>query len=799
MHYYTPEAADAIESSERRFVHNLWVDWNNNGRYDHPLSNLSQYATETNRDQTLTSTAPEEVQLVDGYAAGKFTAVITGEYEGMSLAAHFAPNNGRSIFYTEGIALGVRIGYSINVETANGWEVFVQFEGIVRDVIADREAGEVRIEALDNTELMRTKTRVPAYGMLTRYLVNGYKRGLLVDSSSVIDLAARSGGFSAGPVGYDRFRDDPLRQCVVSVPFHGSILPEIGSLDNVEEFHLTEDWEKDAALKPRAEQYTAGPWGQLALNAVPRGKNSWAVKKFWAETAVLEPYDRRVWGTSTLAVWLYWTGNGVDESSTVVEMFDTSMNLQLIVEASNGGVCARTVAQYDGAITDGHWLFMGEPGWYFLEAGFDLYPGRDVVMRTRVNDTVSPVVTRPYRPRDTAVDHAWQNLVTATNKYALSDLAIMRTPYTGDLAANITYDTGRYNNAAVSWGRNRVTYTLRDSGREAWDLAKEVASAEYGAVFFDEWGRFIFWNYEDITARQSTAVRTFTVDDLESLNLRTTMDSVRNVWRATTKVGRSEPGIAYDLAKDDLLYWKRENTGEYFPSEMVINPGEWEGWFPNKPEVMSVNPNRMPLMGNDIPFQEHWPLRGFKTFQGTTYVGWDVEIVSRNTSRDWTKVDMWNPNGGAVGFHGPNDSKWFRADGTLVREEPERSWEVRSGSSVAEYGERILELNNNFWLQDEFQTRNMLQAIVDRIARPIPVSDTVTVPGDPRVQLGDTIEVRDADGFGEFMWLQVLGIKRSFGDDGLTDTYTVEMVLNPGEGVWDSPTYGLWDQSFIWS
>ena len=110
MHSYSPEAAAVIESGERRFIHRLFVDWNNNGRFDHPLSNLSRYVSETTRDQTLTSTAPDEVKLVEGYAAAKLDAIITGEYDGMSLAAHFAPNNGRSIFYTEGIALGVQIG-----------------------------------------------------------------------------------------------------------------------------------------------------------------------------------------------------------------------------------------------------------------------------------------------------------------------------------------------------------------------------------------------------------------------------------------------------------------------------------------------------------------------------------------------------------------------------------------------------------------------------------------------------------------------------------------------------------------
>lgn len=798
MHQYTKDGSDAITAPERRFRHRFYVDWDNDGRFAHPLSALSSYVTETTRDQTLTATAPDEVKLVEGYAAAKLDVIITGEFQGISLASHFAPNNGRSIFYTQGITLGVQCGYSIDVETRRGWETYVQFTGIVRDVHANRETGEVRIECLDNVELMRTKTRIPAYGMLTRYLVNGFKRALLVDSSSVIDLAARSAGFSAGPRGYDRYKNvDPARQLVLSVPFHGSILPEIGSLDNVEEFHLTEEWERDPALKARAEQYTVGPHDYLALNAVPRGKNAWAIKKFWAETAALYPSDRRLWGATTIAIWLYWPGNNVDESATIVEMFDTNTSIQLIVEGSNGGVCARTKGTTTGVLSDGYWLFMREPGWHFLEVAFDLYPGRDVKMRTRVDDKVSPIVARPYQPTNESADHPWQNLVTVTNKYALSDLQIMRSYYADDIP-NITYDRTLYANANMSWGRNRITYTLRDSGREAWSLAKEVASAEYGVVYFDEYGRFIFANYDDVRSKQSTVVRTFTVDDLESLGLRTTMDSVRNVWRATTRTGRAGEGIVYDLARDDVLLWLREETGEYFPSVMVIDPGSWEGWFANKPEMMSVSPNPPPLLAEFADFTEHAPYEGYKSYQGDKYVGFRVDIVPRNTSRDMTKVVMWNPNSVPTGFVGPNQIERLRIKGTIVSLDEPRSWEVRADDSIREYGERVLEIADNTWLQDEFQTRNMLQSIVGRIARPIPVSDTVTVPGDPRIQLGDTIEVHDADGFGESMWLQVLGIKRTMDSDGLTDTYTVEMVVNPGQGVWDSPTYGLWDQSFIW-
>lgn len=58
----------------------------------------------------------------------------------------------------------------------------------------------------------------------------------------------------------------------------------------------------------------------------------------------------------------------------------------------------------------------------------------------------------------------------------------------------------------------------------------------------------------------------------------------------------------------------------------------------------------------------------------------------------------------------------------------------------------------------------------------------------------------DPDGFGEEMRLQIYGIRRTFDrDSGLSDTLTVELLRPPEVGIWDSPQYGRWDETFVWS
>lgn len=816
MHDYTEAAATAIESGEREFAQRLLVDWNNNGLFDHPLSDLSGYTTSGKRDQVLTSTAPDEVMLIEGYAAGKLTVELTGEYNGLSLAAHFAPYNGRSVFYTEGIALGVSMTYELAVSTADGWEWWPQFVGVVQDVSTDREAGTVTIDCLDNVERLRTSVDVPPYALWQSYLQNTFKRGGLVDSSSIIDLAARSGGFTMGPARrWSYFRDSPRGTDygpLLSVPFHGSVLPEIGMLDNDESFHLTEEWERstDPATTARAEAYRAGPHGYLAHNAVPKGKNTWAYKKFWIDEFAGQAGT--VMGTWVMGAWVYWSGPGVDENSVVIDMRARKAFVQLYVRGADGGVEARLQEPTGYIGWQPHPTVMTTPGWYYLEAQCRVESSAVYVLRVRVNDTYSE--EKRYTGAatvDNTPDHL-SGLVRIEHKFAVSDVYVVKANGLAHFA-NFSYDTKPADTARVSWGRNRVAYTLRETGREGWALAKEVSSAEYGVVFFDEFGRFVFWNYRDMTTRQQSPVRTFTLDDLESLSLRNTFDSIRNVWTVTTQTARAYNDIAYDLA-DGVPFIKDSRTGQLMPARFELPAytglGQIVFWFNVDDHTISLNPNDIwglaVALGEFGPWEQGYPTFGLKSYTGTKYQPQPPHSEQKLTTRTLARLTMSNGLPEPVGFllvRNPDrpyeGQPRFRLEGTMVHEDEPYTWSVRDANSVAEYGERVIELEGSFWLQDEYQTRSMLADIVERMGRPIPVSETLTVPGDPRIQIGDTIQVQDLDGFGERMWLQVYGIRREYGAEGLTDTYTVEMVTAAGTGIWDSPTYGLWDQSMIWS
>lgn len=335
-----------------------------------------------------------------------------------------------------------------------------------------------------------------------------------------------------------------------------------------------------------------------------------------------------------------------------------------------------------------------------------------------------------------------------------------------------------------------------------------MAAAEYGAVFFTEDGRFTFWNYQDIANRRATPVRSYVVDDLGALSFRYSSDSIRNVWAVTTQAGKAVWGFAYDMANDGVPLTKRGD--EYLPAIFTIPwGGVGEFFFLPAPETIAVNPWPIAIIkaGNNPGFWDtEVPRHGRQAYSDTLF-RYDATDNSETKfqTRDRVRFTVENTQANSdraftIGFVNQNGSSRFRIEGYNVTEEEPKTWIVRDETSIAKYGERVIELKDNPWLHDEWQTRAMLQNIMAKTASPIPVTDNLVLPGDPRIQLGDTIAISDPHGMGETIKVQILGITRELSADaGLTDTYQVEVVVPPREGIWDSDTYGIWDQSFIWA
>ncbi|GAA2772746.1 hypothetical protein [Saccharopolyspora taberi] len=796
---HTPAAAAAITARERYFRPRLLIDWNRDGAFDHELSDLSRFVRTGEREHALSSTVPEEIMLVEGEAAASLPLTLAGELNGEPLAYWFAATNPDGPFFGQ-LPEGTPMRFDIGVWTDAGWEDFRQITGIVRDITADRDTGEVHIECLDHVELTRGPVNLAPSGILQRALQQGVKRGGLTDSAAIIDLCARAGGFTMGPpkrwAWWQGQESGTAFGPVLSVPFHGSVIPEVGTLDNDQTYQRTEEWETSAnsATRARAEAYRDGPHGYLAHEASPVGVTP-VYHKYW-----VDEQDRGVAGTMqatwVMGAWVHWPGNNVNADSAPITLQIRKNRMQIVIENSNGGVAPRLIDQAGGVGT-GPYLFM-VAGWNYVEARFLPNSSTQITMQMRVNSTVSAEQILTGRNAPNLTDPL-SGLVTIDHTYAVSDVYVVQVAG-ATWFGNFSYDTAPAGTAVISAGNNRLTHTLRQTGREAWALAKEIAAAEFGCVFFDEQGRFTFWTLDDVLDRQTGVVRRFTVDDFTGLRLRSTVDSIRNVWTVTTTSGRAVSGIAYDLASDGVPLY-RAASGELLPVDFVVAAGTaLETFIPTGDAIIAVEPFNLPVIPENGFWDSEVPFAGRKPYTGTDYrEGTTGDTEQKFISRDLARLWVWNGWDEPIGHVDPNGASRFRIQGTVVAEDAAKTWTVRNTESIALAGERVIELTGNTWQQDEWVMRVLLERLVARLGRPIPVSDTITVPGDPRVQIGDTIEVADAAGFGPRIWLQIYGIRRVFdADAGLTDTYTVEMIQPPGASKWDGTTpadrwdYGYW-------
>lgn len=133
----------------------------------------------------------------------------------------------------------------------------------------------------------------------------------------------------------------------------------------------------------------------------------------------------------------------------------------------------------------------------------------------------------------------------------------------------------------------------------------------------------------------------------------------------------------------------------------------------------------------------------------------------------------------------------IRILGSYIEDQTNTIYQTKDQASIDKYGVRNLKLSGD-WYQDQFQTERMLATVLERTARPVPITDNIVIPGDPRLQLADTINIEDPEGFGDNINCQILGIKQSFSlDNGLTTELSIELVSPPGKWVLGSPTYSV--------
>ncbi|MBM7771984.1 hypothetical protein JOD54_002188 [Actinokineospora baliensis] len=767
-------AAGAIESRERRFLASLMVDWNRNGLFDHPLSDLSSYLDDVSVDRSLRGTAPEELLLIEGAAAAELVATVHGAYNGLPFSGVFSPYNTASPLYGKDV-IGAEIIYRLGVETPGGVIWYPQFTGRVRTASPDRSDGAVEITALDRAELLRRPVTLPYWAVSSYQEREGAYGTQLISSQWVIDTCLRQCDTSPTP-----YR--PATREEFSLPDSsstgtqfwmsgtGSLVPTVGYFGHaVDNLYPTDAsgavmYRATAPTHPNSPEPTTAPLALAALGTSSGDLHRYSVLDrdqileegthyagFTLVTnGVGSDYYKTAANHSVMGVWIgaryffnvaigdngkiwsnFWNLDGgptLSSPKLTIPTTGSSQRVELIWDPFRSGT--PQVFLRCGTATTGGWVSTGSAFPFTWQDDGD--KGTIVLSH---KDSLSDVFYGTWEGNSPSVETTY--LVTRPAKYA----------------------------AVLDQSKNRLCTIAAQSGTDAWDVITEVAAAEYGSVFWDESGIFRFWNYDRVVGLQSTAVRSFTLDDVTGLKLTNSLDSVRNMY--SVKAKRSRSHYARIFKSDDVdQFYTPGGTVKYFtvPVDHVVQPD------PLRP---SRRTNATWRDSDRHRYVVQWFKSGAWVEDDTRTSGVDIRAYFDETRR--VVIEIWNGYGEPCRLANNNGEACLAIGGTVVEDYPEWTFTRKNLASVNKFGGRNFELASD-WHQESYDALSLATTLLGKTSSPTPATDAIRIAGDPRLQLGDCISIADPDAMGSLK-LQIYGIRRVFSrTDGLSDTLTIELV-----------------------
>lgn len=800
-------AEDAILARERSFTPRVLIDWDRNGSYGHELSDMTPYVLEAETNRKMNRSSPSELRLIEGSSAAELRLSLSGTYNGESIVTLFSPYNVRSPFYGRDDLTGCEVVYEIDVETDEGPATYPQGIFYTQTPEPDRSTGEVALTALDRAQLLRSPVRMPRWAVSQHWEDRGRLRAQLCDGQWMIDHALRSCGVS--PTGQTPTPDlqvedmvsDGLEQYYNRARFFlagtGSIAPYEGWVDNftAQQFPDTEGG--------AGEMYVVDGVQEPALSDDPAARYPIC----YAENS--SDYQNT-----------FWMG-GIED----IKRLDGTYRISLQIptrsgthNSTNGAPVIRVRLFYreiELYISDGQafgrW-FNDDSDTTFTSTKHDMPTGQDSVhvwMLVEFTDTNGLRVCIGFDdtstgweqwysggPPDSAPpDDPFQGFITVNRVVRFNDLAFQIDPFLANpyQDVDVLVQSSR-STAALDPSQNRLTHIPRDrDGDDAWNIIKDVAAAEFGSAFWDEQGIFRFWNRDRIASKQGDIVRTVTPDEWSSLSLVTSSDNVRNVLSVEIKRVRGVNGIAYESNDPDFVYATNGEIKQLaVESDSIVYP---RPYTLVQHSTIEGNSAGLPIWSDAVAhgYVPQWNEGGWQEFGNRTLDTDNFVFLDREGRINFFATN--NIGSGPMRFAmDPTSSNGqprgaLRIMGSMLEDTGTYVRTVRNKDSIRSRGERNLKLSGDFY-HDAFQAESLMSDLLERLDAPIPSSQNITIPGDPRLQLADAIDVEDPNGFGTIP-AQIHEITSTMrAGQAFTTELGVEFVRPSGWRL-DSPKYSV--------
>lgn len=748
----TAATATALGRAARRFVVSVRALWP--GDASDASRELTAWVESMDVDRSLASDLPEGVRQVQGFASAECTVVLAGRdfsrAEGLDTpAALLAPYSTTSPLYKTR-RLRAPLQASVGVASDDGTEVIRRFTGTVRSITTQAGARTVTIVGADAADIQVT----PNLPVIVAFYQSGITvRAPGLNAQWVVDYLLRKAGIYASP---------PARAtAVLSATMHGSMYPEVA--DSTSGVPLTSAYDQSVPYS-RAVQFEQGKFA-LAASAKSRAAYQMAdgvggasgqniLVEFWMKAPSVP------W-TTAFPIFVY----DAFTSETIEAGMGNSAGVMGIRYTRPAG--GSTTINGPTLPTDGAWHYLG----FFIEF--------TSTTAWRCTFNLDGVVTGPTSGAALA----------AGGSAAEMDLAVivigqpMEALQVAKSIVSVTWNHAFSPTAILERSLLELfAVPLVESSADGWDVIKDIAAAELGTAGKTEDGTF---RYRNRYSWSATVVRTVTVEDITSLAIEETTDSVVNRLRV--------PYSALTVQAPTLVWQNPEATRVNRLSTITLTAsfdtpviGIQTGYFAVLP------------VGGGVT--------GYRASRNADGSGGEVsnlQIYAKPFTGMQTTITIVNPNPFAVYLVSPSGAGYpSTSDGqpTLViaaqaiaessgadlggLSSTGAAVEKSNPDSIAASGDRLYEMAVNPWRQSQADAEQLAEDLLADLYEGRPTLRDITIRADPRLQLGDRVQIVDAAGLrlDEPGWVTDIRETWSRGS-GAQMVITVRLVAMPGQWI----------------
>jgi len=639
------------------------------------------------------------------------------------------------------------LGTPVRIVAGFGSYVLDTFRGRVRELQSSAAGRTTLVSLVDDSDAMRAPVTLPAYGSVAPRWAPGRVARYPVNASAVVVAALHASGMRVTP--------QPPTDCVVSIPGVFGLLPDPGLGWCVP----SGTGATSSALLVASGSAACGPYGPQVSPSQPIAVTGY-------------PQRRVTWGGGTNIIaadlWFYKnTGNyGVTlnfsgHKITVEVAVASPANLFVYTTASGGSRAQK-------------FSVAASTGWHHVRVTMTRSPEK---LEFWVDGVASTPITSGTGL--TAIGDGTTASLQLTSPGVIQAAMLLAgsgTTLTAPSTASFT------SGADVSTSALELDYVPPIDGRLAWEVIKEIATAEFGSAGFNEAGRFAYRNRAELNAAASP-VLTLDATVVDDLRGRSAVDSIRT--RVETKY---VPKVLLDDGIGNLV----DVTRPLWASDKwTLVPG-WNSflvsasnpWIPRSGTVNAITNAGQATMvdvgitvcsGSDGSGTVYEYANGIRAqivmISPTTGVLWIYNHLAVNAYCVWPLAwDSTTPYAELIEALGatPGGPGAFVRALLLDGDYPTISRAMDATTEQSTWGVRTLALDENPWRHQAAAVDVIAGQLLNDLKTPRLVLDDVTVPGDVRIELGDVVTV---SGVGDARVVRIrTGIDYALPDQGLRTT-----------------------------